>query len=101
MKPKYSQITNLQELEAAQRQLRRKIERKGKELSGRFENLQQDYSPANLLGMTARTTGSDPAGHPLSQEENRQPVKAQTKKAARKKPDGFFALSSTVYWTFL
>ena len=59
MKPKYSQITNLQELEAAQRQLRRKIERKGKELSGRFENLQQDYYPANLLGMTARTTGSD------------------------------------------
>ena len=59
MSSKYSHISNLAELEAAQKRLRRQIDRKGKELSGQLNNLQQDYSPANLLGMTARTTGSD------------------------------------------
>lgn len=56
---KYGNITNLDELEAAQKRLRKQITRKRKELSGRFDGLQQDYSPTNLFGMTVRTTGAD------------------------------------------
>lgn len=59
MKSKYSQITNLQELEAAQKQLRRKISHKEKEVTERLYGLRDDYAPANLLGMTLRTTETD------------------------------------------
>lgn len=56
---KYGKITNLAELDAAEKKLRHRIRNKEKELSGRFDHLQQDYSPTNLFGMTVRTTGAD------------------------------------------
>lgn len=59
MSSKYSQISNLAELEAAQKQLRHKLSRKEKEVTDRLYGLRDDYAPANLLGMTLRTTEAD------------------------------------------
>lgn len=59
MSNKYSKISSLAELEAAQKQLRRKLSRKEKEVTDRFYGLRDDYAPVNLLGMTLRTTETD------------------------------------------
>ena len=56
---KYDKINTLAELDAAEKKLRRRIRSKEKELFGRLDHLQEDYSPTNLFGMTVRTTGAD------------------------------------------
>ena len=56
---KYNQIQNLDQLEAAQKQLSRKLHRKQSDVVRRFYGLKDDYSPSNLFGMTVRTTGAD------------------------------------------
>ena len=59
MSNKYSQISNLEELEAAHKRLKQRISRKEKEVSHRLNGLKDDYSASNLLGMTLRSTETD------------------------------------------
>lgn len=59
MSNKYRDITNLAELEAAERKLRLKLSRKEEALVRQLYGLRDNYSPSNLLGMTARESRMD------------------------------------------
>lgn len=59
MKNNYSHISNLHELEAAQKQLKKKLRRKQYEVEARFFGLRDDYSTPRLFGMTMRSARAD------------------------------------------
>ena len=59
MKNKYSHISSLNELEAAQRQLKKKFRRKEHEVRQQVYGLRDDYSAPHLFGMTMRSAQVD------------------------------------------
>lgn len=59
MKNKYGTISNLEEMEAAQKQLKKKLLRKEREVEKRFNGLRDDYSTPRLFAMTMRTARAD------------------------------------------
>ena len=59
MKNKYGTISNLEELEAAQKQLKKKLLWKEREVEKRFNGLRDDYSTPRLFAMTMRTARAD------------------------------------------
>ena len=58
-KNKYAHITTLDELEAAQKHLKKRIRRKRDEVEYRIFGLRDDYSAPHLFGMTMRATRTD------------------------------------------
>lgn len=46
---KYSYINNIPELEAAQRQIKAKLKEKTSEMTERFYDLRESFTPSNLL----------------------------------------------------
>jgi hypothetical protein len=62
---KFSEISSLDELEEARRDLSRRIRRKGIEVKDRVYLLKDDYSAVNLFGM-ALNEYSDRTGKPVA-----------------------------------
>lgn len=58
-KNKYGRISNLKELETAQKNVKRKLRWKEREIEDRLYGLRDDYSAQNLFGMTMRSTHTD------------------------------------------
>lgn len=58
-KSKYSQISNLNELETAQKRLKKKLRRKEQKIGDRIYGLRDDYSALHLFGMTMRSAHAD------------------------------------------
>lgn len=54
-KNKFCHISNLAELDAAQKQLKRRLRRKRSEVEDRIYGLRDDYAAPRLFGMTMRT----------------------------------------------
>ena len=59
MMNKYSHITNLDELEAVQKNLKKKLRKKERQVEKQIKGLRDDYSAPNLFGMTMRTAHAD------------------------------------------